>query len=128
MRQGTQETNGHFLARFKANVTAVKLTGGGHVFFSPRLVGADKEDLDQDKVDEEEERSKAVLLLKLVDEGRYGALSNSLKEGTFLDRDEYPTTMATMYELMIKHSGAMSGQRTPGNGPRRSGFQLVQQS
>ena len=66
MRQGTQETNGHFLARFKANVTAVKLTGGGHVFFSPRLVGADKEDLDQDKVDEEEERSKAVLLLKLA--------------------------------------------------------------
>ena len=127
MRQGTQETNDHFLARFKANVTAVKLTGGGHIFFSPKLVGMDKEDLDQDKVDEEEERSKAVLLLKLADEGRYGALSNSLKEGTFLDRDEYPTTVATMYELMTKHSGAISGQRTQGSGNRRSGFQLVQQ-
>ena len=43
MRQGTQETNDHFLARFKANVTAVKLTGGGHVFFSPKLVGMDKD-------------------------------------------------------------------------------------
>ena len=27
MRQGLQESNDHFLARFKANVTAVKLTG-----------------------------------------------------------------------------------------------------
>ena len=128
MRQGTQETNDHFLTRFKANVTTVKLTGGGHVFFSPNLAGVEKQDLDLDKIEEEEERSKAVLLLKLADEGRYGALSNSLKEGTFLDRDEYPTTVATMYELMTKHQGAISGQKAQGSGARRSGFQLVQQA
>ena len=50
------------------------------------------------------------MLLKFADEGRFGSLSNSLKEGTFLDQDEYPTTVATMYELMTKHSGAISGQ------------------
>ena len=32
-----------------------------------------------------------------------------------------------MYELMTKHSGAITGQSTQGSGPRRSGFQLVQQ-
>ena len=89
MRQGTQETNDHLLARFKANVAAVKLTGGSHIFFFPKLAGVERQDLDLDKIEEEEEeRSKAILLLKLADEGRYGALSNSLKEGTFLDRDE----------------------------------------
>ena len=128
MRQGTQETNDHFLARFKANVTAVKLTGGSHIFFSPKLAGVERQDLDADKIEEEEERSKAILLLKLADEGRYGALSNSLKEGTFLDRDEYPTTVTTMYELMTKHSGAISGQRSQGSGMRRNGLQLVQQA
>jgi len=56
MRQGNQETNDHYLARFKANVTAVKLTGGIHVFFSPKLAEVDKQDLDKDKIEEEEER------------------------------------------------------------------------
>ena len=37
MRQGSQESNNHYLAHFKANITAVKLTGGYHVFFSPKL-------------------------------------------------------------------------------------------
>ena len=83
--------------------------------------------MDTDKIEEEEERSKAILLLKLSGEGRYGALSSSLKEGTFLDREEYPTAVATMYELMTKHSGAITGQRAQGGSPRRSGFQLVQQ-
>ena len=97
------------------------------MFFSPKLAGIDKQDLDQGKIKEEEDRSKAALLLKLLDEGRYGALSNSLKEGTFIDRDEYPTTVATMYNLMTKHSGAISGQRTQGSRGRRSDFQLGQQ-
>ena len=56
MRQGAQETNNHFLARFKANVTAVKLTGDNHIFFSPELAEAEKHDMDQDKIKEEEER------------------------------------------------------------------------
>ena len=56
MRQGAQETNNHFLARFKANVTAVTLTGDNHIFFSPELAEAEKHDMDQDKIKEEEER------------------------------------------------------------------------
>ena len=37
MRQGSQESNDHYLARFKANVAAFKLTGGDHVFFSSKI-------------------------------------------------------------------------------------------
>ena len=127
MRQGSQESNNHYLARFKANVTAVKFTSGDHVFFSPKLAEGEKHEMHQDDIEKEEERSKAVLLLKLADEGRYGTLSNSLKEGIFLDRDEYPTTVASMYKLMTKHSGVITGQRHQTNNNRRSGFQMVQQ-
>ena len=127
MRQGSQESNDHYLARFKANITAVKLTGGDHVFFSPKLAEGERHDMHQDDIEKEDERSKAVLLLKLADEGRYGTLSNSLKEGTFLDRDEYPTIVATMYKLMTNHSGAITGQRHQANTNRRSEFQMVQQ-
>ena len=127
MRQGLQESNDHYLARFKANVTAVKLTGGDHVFFSPKLAEVERNEMHPDDIEKEEERSKAVLLLKLADEGRFGSLSNSLKEGTFLDRDEYPTTVATMYELMTKHSGAISGLRNQSSSNRRAGFQMLQQ-
>ena len=123
MRQGSQESNDHFLARFKANVTTVKLTGGDHVFFSPKLAEGERDEMHQDDIKMEEERSKAVLLLKLADEGRYGSLSNSLKEGMFLDRDEYPTTVATMYELRTKHSEAITRQKQQSNNnSRRPGF------
>ena len=66
-------------------MTAVKLTGGNHIFFSPKLAEVERHEMNTDKIEEEEERSKAILLLKLSNEGRYGALSSSLKEGTFLD-------------------------------------------
>ena len=82
----------------------MKFTGKYYVFFSPKLTKVDKHNLDQYKVEEEEERSKAVLLLKLSDEGKYKSRFNSVKEGAFLDRDEYSTTVATMYTSMIRHS------------------------
>ena len=80
MRQGFQESDNHYLARLKANVTVVKLTGGDHIFFSPKLIEGERYGIHQDDVKKEEERSKAVLSLKLAGEGRYGTSSNSLKE------------------------------------------------
>ena len=70
------------------------------MFFSPTQAEADKHNLDQDEFEddnEEEVRSKVALLLELADKGGYGSLSNGLKEGIFLGRDKYPTTVATMY-------------------------------
>ena len=127
MRQDSQESNDQYLAYSKARENAVKLTGGNHVFLSLKLAEGERHEKHQDDIEEEEERSKAVFLLKLADEGRYRTLSNSLKEETFLDRDEYPTTVATMFELMTKHSRAITDQRYQANTNRRFGFQIVQQ-
>ena len=52
MKQGAQETNDHYLARFKTNINAVELAGGAHLFFSPELAGAD------DTMTEEERESE----------------------------------------------------------------------
>ena len=57
-----------------------------------------------DEIKAEEDKMQAILLLKNADEKRYGGLSKSLKEGSFLARDEYPISIASMYELMVKYS------------------------
>ena len=127
MKQGAQETNDHYLARFKTNVNAVELAGGAHIFFSPELAGADETMTDEEK-ESEIDRSKAILLLKCADDVRYGGLSDKLREGTYLDRDEYPRSIAMMYDLMTKISTSAQMRNFPSqNGRRRGAVTLVQQ-
>ena len=64
----------------------------------------DNDDPIDDEIKAEEDKIQAILLLKNADEKRYGELSKSLKEGSFLARDEYPISIAFMYELMVKCS------------------------
>ena len=127
MKQGAQETNDHYLARFKTNINAVELAGGAHLFFSPELAGADETITDEEK-ESEIDRSKAILLLKCAYNVRYGGLSDKLREGTYLDRDEYPRSIAMMYDLMTKVSTSSQMRNFPSqNGRRRGAVTLVQQ-
>ena len=57
----------------------------------------------------EEEKTKAVLLLRNADPKQYGDLAARLKEGMALERDEYSTTMGAMYGLMVTN---LSQKRT----------------
>ena len=63
----------------------------------------DDDDPTDDKIKADEDKMQAILLLKNADEKRYGGLSKSLKEGSFLARDEYPISIVSMYELMVKY-------------------------
>ncbi len=128
MKQGAQETNDHYLARFKTNVNAVELAGGAHLFFSPELAGADDTITDEEK-DSEIDQSKAILLLKCADDVRYGDLSDKLREGTYLDRDEYPRSIAMMYDLMTKVNASSHMRSFPSRQfrRRRGAVTLVQQ-
>ena len=104
MKQGQSESNNHYLERFKSNIASVEVSHGSQVFYSPGLIGTSSANTTTEEVTAEEERSKAILLLKNADEHRYQSLSKKLKENTFLDRDKYPTTISDMYELMVKTS------------------------
>ncbi len=49
MRQGNQETNDHYLARFKSTITAVELAGAEHLFMSPQIAGIAVHEMLQEK-------------------------------------------------------------------------------
>ncbi len=61
MKQGNQETNDHYLARFKSMVTAVELAGAEHLFISPQIVGIPVHSMTQETKATETERSKAIM-------------------------------------------------------------------
>ena len=116
----------------QCNITAVELTKGDHIFFSPGLTGIERSDAELSKIEEEEEdRNKAILLLKNLDDNRFGTLAAKLKESFFLERDEYPTTISSMFKIMAKcnHSNRQSSQaqNRPNNHPRRQGVVFTQQ-
>ena len=78
MKQGSQEANDNYLARFKTNIAAVELTGGKHIFASPIISGLPVHEMTSEELDEEVDKSKATIFLKCADESRFGALSKRL--------------------------------------------------
>ena len=70
---------------------------------------------------------QAILLLKNAVEQRYGGLSKSLKEESFLARDEYPISIASMYELMVKYSAQNNTNNSINRDDRRKGDILLTQ-
>ena len=88
-----------------------------------------KEDDDptDDEIKTEEDKMQAILLLKKSDEKRYGGLLKSLKEGSFLARDEYPISIASMYELMVKYSAQNNTNNSINRDDRRRGGILLTQ-
>ena len=129
MKQGSQESSNKYLARFKTNVAAIELTGGKHIFASPIISGLLIKEMMTEELDEEIDKSKAIILLKCADESRFSPLAKRLKEATYLDRDEYPTSLATMYELMTKSCSNIQSS-TNNNNPRnrRNGVSLLQRN
>ena len=80
-----------------------------------------------EEIDAESDRFKAMLLLKSVDEKRYGGLVSDLKNGAALGRNEYPVTVSDMYELICTHcSSQPSNLRRNNNYNNRSGINLLQ--
>ena len=127
MKQGKIEANDNYLERLKSNIMSVELTGGKAFFYSRGIVTKDNDDLTDKEIKAEEDKMKAILLLKNADEKRYGGLSKSLKEGSFLARDEYPISIASMYELMVKYSAQNNTNNSINRDDRRRGGILLTQ-
>ena len=127
MKQGQTESNEHYLERFKANVNTVELAKGDHIFCSDELLLRAYGDKPSDtEIEAEKDRSKAVLLLKNSDDRRFGGLAQRLREGSYVSRDEYPKTVAGMYELMVKHAGHVANEQ--GQAGKRAGMMFAQKN
>ena len=103
MKQGETEANDNYLERFKSNIMTAELTSGKDFFCSKGSMTKDNDDPTDDEIKTEEDKMQTVLLLKNTDKKCYEGLSKILKEGSFLARDEYPISIASMYELMVKY-------------------------
>ena len=57
IRQGAQESNNHYLERFKSYITAMELAGGDHLFISPHIAGMKIDGMTEQELLEERERS-----------------------------------------------------------------------
>ena len=121
MKQGESEANDNYLERFKSNIITVELTGDKDFFYSKGIMTKDNDDPTNNEIKIEEDKMQAILLLKNADEKRYGGLSKSLKEGSFLKRDESPTTIASMYELIVKYSTQDNNNSIINHDDRRRG-------
>ena len=87
----------------------------------------DNDDPTDDEIKIEEDKMQAILLLKNAVEKRYGGLSKSLNEGSFLKRDESPTTIASMYELIVKYSTQDNNNSIINHDDRRRGGIILTQ-
>ena len=106
MRQQANESNDRYTQRFKANVQTVELAKGGHMFISHELLDCpNDEDPTVEEMVREEEKFKAIIMMKRSDESRYKNLMSDLKNGDHLGRDEYPKSVAAAYDLMNRSSG-----------------------
>ena len=63
-----------------------------------------------------------------ADESRYKGLTDKLRKSALLDHDEYPTTIANMYEVMVKFDSKSSMSTSRANNSQRIGTVLTQQS
>ena len=120
MKQGEIEANHRYLKRFKSGVNTAELVDERQVFCS-RTIMENKNDVPTtEEILTKEDRRNTVLMLWQSDNKRYGDLSKRLKEEIVLDRDEHPTIVVTLYELMVNECPAQN------NNPR-SGIFLLQQ-
>ena len=103
-RQGATETDDNYVERFKNNAATVEMVQGSNLFYSPGIVGKPINEATNQEIHNAKEANLAVLMLANADPARYGDLVSSLKRGANLGRDEYPRSIAEMYELMVKHS------------------------
>ena len=115
MKQGADESNDAYLERFNMIVCTAEMVGGKNLFYSEKIAKKDLHAASQSDITAAEEQSKAILLLKNADDKRYRVLKDDLKMGTYLSRDEYPITTASMYELMVKTSGGLDPRSTNRN-------------
>ena len=124
IRQGESESNDSFRKRVDAYVLTLKLLGGEHILWSPQLIKSNnKKDPSKDEIEVEEDKFKAMLMILRADHIRYGALQESLFQGVYKGRNDFPQTITKAYDL-LQHiaSEVPSYTRTQSTGRRCFGL------
>ena len=104
MRQGDTETLDSWMNRVESNCQNLIMAGGEHVLSSPALMVNGEKSTD-DEIRDEAQKFKAMIALKKANTTKFGDLQKQLVEATYVGRDEYPETPASVYDLLVRHAG-----------------------
>ena len=105
IRQGQTESNDSFRKRIDSVVLTVNLVGGTKMLYSETISNTvDPDDPEEDEINVELQKLKAMLMILRSDPVRYGELQDSLLEGMHKGRDEFPTTVVGAYDLLQRIS------------------------
>ena len=86
-------------------VDTLKIAGGEHVLVSTKLMGKTIHVASTDEIEAEKEHFLAVCFIVRSDEGRYKSLLDDLKSSANRGQDEYPITLISAFDLLVRESG-----------------------
>ncbi len=108
IQHGLIESADTYMKRFKANIDTLISAGDRYILCSETIMDKDSTDPTDAEIIVEEEKFKAMMYLKQSDKSRHGRIISNLQDGANVDCDEYPTTLAGAYDLMIHRSGVFT--------------------
>lgn len=123
MRQGETESNDDYLERFKSNAETVKLTGGKSYFGSGTLMKSTSPSAEE--LAECDEKFRAMCLIQRADTNRFGGLIDRLKNSMDVGRDEYPTTVADAYDLLVRSASDVTSRNNGSNRNNRQNTRVM---
>ena len=131
IKQGTSESNDSYRKRVDATSLTLSLVGGSHFLCSPELIEtADPRNPTETEILGEIEKLKAMVCVLRADESRYTKLQDSLMDGVYKGRDEFPVTVTAAYDLLQHNSGDTPNDTNKRLGRfrfrRRNNFTLTQ--
>ena len=103
-RQGQSESDDNYLNKFNSRLENMILSGGGHIFCNPQILGKDMISCTPIEINTEKERFKDICFILRADEICYGDILEELRKGVYRGRDEYPTTVSDACELLLRTS------------------------
>ena len=92
---------------------------GGHILCSPKTIDEKNTVSTDNEVKIEEDKFKAMCLLKSSDQVRFEDLQDKLCHSAYFRRDEYPSTTAGTYNLSVRHSDTIQGEIQGGHRQRQ---------
>ena len=125
IKQGQYESTDAFFTRFNSTYQTLEFAGGADSLFSNDLFESTGVPAD-DKVEEKAcvERVKAMCLIQRSDLNRYSELVTELKNASYVGNDEYPTTTADAYDLLLRRCNTVP--TNPRGRGRGNGLQFTQ--
>ena len=110
IKQGINESNDSFQKRVDAASLTLTLIGGEHFLCNPDLIETvDPLKPTEQEINHEIEKVKSMVMVLRSDPARYNALHDSLMDGVYKGRDEFPTSVTGAYELLQHTSTDITG-------------------